>query len=222
MKYCHTVLLLLLNLTGMSQQPQDDQRSIADSSQTPLLDSLKLICPPYSSIPKELEMPMILALVHFPELKNSKIKFKLSSIKTTMNARPTMGSLIFRSKEKRTYTVRINDQKMDSLISIFEVPYNAQIGVFGHEFSHFVDYIGLSFWGVLKRGLSYGNPEKKSAYEKETDILTIQHGLGQELLDWSDYVLNRSNATAAYKAFKRSTYLTPQEIKEEILRLSSQ
>jgi hypothetical protein len=222
MKYFFTGLMLLLNLTGISQKLQDGQHVNIDSSKSSLSDRMKLICPSYSSIPTELEIPMLLALIHFPEIKNSRIKFKLAKIKTTMNARPTMGSLIFRSKEKRTYIVRINDQKMDSVISIFEVPYNAQIGVFGHEFSHFVDYVGLSFWGVLKRGLSYGSPEKKSAYEKQTDILTIQHGLGEELLDWSDYVLNRSNATSAYKSFKRSTYLTPPEIKAEILRLSTQ
>jgi hypothetical protein len=133
-----------------------------------------------------------------------------------------MGTLLFHAKSKRTYVVRINNEKKDSIISIFDVPFSAQSGIFGHEFSHFADYSQMSFWGVLKRGFNYTNPTKKSAYEKETDRITIRHGLGNELFEWSDYVLNRSNATVVYKAFKRSTYLTPSEIKEEMIRLFGQ
>ena len=52
--------------------------------------------------------------------------------------------------------------------------------------------------------------------QKEIDLKTIQRGLGWQLYDWSNFVLNDSNADAKYKEFKKETYMTPESILETI------
>jgi hypothetical protein len=172
--------------------------------------------------PKELELPLSITLDHFPDLQAKKILIKERRIKTTMNARPTFGSLLFAKRTNRTYVVRINTSSKDSVIRIAAIPFNAKIGLFAHEFSHFTDYQTLSFFGVIGRGFSYLSKKSKMQFEKEIDQKTIERGLGWQLYDWSDYVLNRSNASTAYKQFKAETYMTPNDIKRSILRLFPQ
>lgn len=171
------------------------------------------------SCPNELELPMLIALDHFPELKAKQIIFKERKINTTLNARPTVISLLFSKRTNRTYVIRINTNQHDSIIQLCNVPFNAKIGLFAHEISHFEDYQKRSFFGVLGRGLAYSNKKAKAKFEKEIDLSTIQHGLGWQLYDWSDFVLNQSKASNAYKAFKAETYMKPHEIKSCIEQL---
>jgi hypothetical protein len=133
-----------------------------------------------------------------------------------MNARPTLGSLLFRKKEKYAFIVRINSIKKDSVISIQDTPFNAKIGILGHEFCHFIDYLEGGFFRVVKRGFDYTNSKKKSEFEKEIDKKTIERGLGWLMYDWELYVQEGSNASVEYKKFKRETYMTPQEILDYI------
>lgn len=171
------------------------------------------------NIPAQLELPVLIALSYYPELADSEIKFKECKIKTTMNARPSFGSILFRSKKNYRFIVRINSKIEDSVIQVNSIPFNAKIGVFGHEFFHFVDYKRKDSFHLTKRLFSYGNKTKKEAFEKEIDLGTIARGLGWQLYDWSNYVLNESNATLGYKEFKRSIYLEPEEIEQAILEL---
>jgi len=102
---------------------------------------------------------------------------------------------------------------MDSVILLSTVPFNARVGLFGHELAHFADYNSRSFFGVLGRMFAYSNKKGKEKFEKEIDSLTIERGLGWQLYDWSDFVLNHSNGSVSYKEFKRQIYLEPEEIK---------
>jgi hypothetical protein len=162
------------------------------------------------------EVPALAALSYYPELKSTRIEFKLAKINTTLNARPTIGSLLFRSRGNRKYVIRLNEQQVDSIIRFQDVPFAGKVGVLGHEFGHLVDYSDRSFFGILGRLLAYTSKKRKAAFEKEIDLLTIQRGLGKELYTWSYYVLYQSNAQATYKAFKAQIYLTPEEILEII------
>ncbi len=155
-----------------------------------------------------------ISLNYFPELMNSKITFRSKKIKTTMNARPTLGSMLYRKTSYYRYIVRINSCEMDSIIQIKHIPFEALVGVFGHEFCHFVDYGQHKKSHLLKRAFDYGSKKRKAEFEKEIDRMAISRGLGCHLYKWSYYVLFESNAKAAYKLFKRSTYLQPHEILE--------
>ncbi len=184
------------------------------------IDSLHNIYGNNKEIPARFELPALIALSRFPELKNTKIIFKSKKIKTTLNTRPTFWSLVFCKKKNRKYIIRVNNSKKDSLVLFDPVPFNAKIGLLGHEFSHIVDYNGKKSGGVFGRGWEYRNKAKKEQFEKEIDSITISRGLGWQLYDWSDYVLNKSNATKKYKVYKKEIYLKPEEIIRLIQSLS--
>jgi len=168
------------------------------------------------TVPKEFELAIAIALSYYPELVDSKIKFKFKKINTTLNARPTLVSLLFSKREDRIYIIRINNLEKDSVINISEVPFNAKIGLFAHEFSHFSDYAKKSMFGVMGRGISYTSKKSKAIFEKEIDLKTIQRGLGWQLYDWSNFVLYDSTADIKYKEFKKEVYMTPEAILEVI------
>ena len=161
-------------------------------------------------IPK-FKLQCLIALSYYPALTDVKIKFKCSNISTTMQCRPTVYSLI-RKTSKRKYVILINKKKNFEGVLLDNVPFNAQIGVIGHEFAHIIDYKNKKIIGLLNRGFEYLSVEKKKKFEKFIDSLTIRNGLGWQLYDWEDFVLNKSNASSKYKDFKRSSYLTPLQI----------
>ncbi|WP_375559260.1 hypothetical protein ACE193_16175 [Bernardetia sp. OM2101] len=188
-----------------------------DSSQQPrVVDSLETIYGKNKKIPEKYKLAILIALSYYPELIETSITFKECAIKTTLNARPTIGSLCFKNKSKRNYVVRINNSQKEGMITIDEVPFNASIGIFAHEFSHFVDYQNRTFGGVLQRLWAYTSKKRKAIYEKEIDSMTVARGLKWQMYDWSYYAIFQSNASESYKLFKKNTYLKPKEILEQI------
>jgi hypothetical protein len=161
----------------------------------------------------EFESVIYATLSYFPELDSTRIMFKKAKIKTSLNARPTMGSVIFRKRENRNYVIRIKPNNGDSVATLDQADFNAVIGVLGHELSHIVDYSQRGFFGIVGRLLSYTNKKGKRKYEAEIDQMTIDRGLGWQVYAWEDFVLNKSKATAKYKAYKRSVYYTEEEIR---------
>ena len=96
------------------------------------------------------------------------------------------------------------------------MPFNATVGLFGHEFGHVLDYRDKGILQVLNRGLAYTNRKGKRKFEKEIDLITIGRGLGWQLYDWTFYVLNQSKASETYKAYKGDVYLKPTDIEHLI------
>lgn len=160
------------------------------------------------------------ALSYFPELDSTKIEFRYANIKTSLNARPTVGSL-FRRRSKRKYVIRIKPNTRDSVTTIDQVGFNGAVGVLGHELNHVVDYSKRNFWGILGRLFNYGSKKGKRKFEAEIDRMTIQKGLGWQLYDWEDYVLNKSKAKVNYKAYKKTIYYTPKELKKLINQIET-
>jgi hypothetical protein len=180
------------------------------------VDSLSILYSNQKDIIQDHKLATLLALSYYPELKDTRIEFKKSKIKTTLNVRPTIMSLLFRTKDNRLYRIRINNQVKDSIIDFNIIPFNAKIGLLGHELSHIKDYSQKNIFGIIKRLVSYSNQKTKSEYEKEIDLMTIEKGLGWQLYDWSHYVLNKSNAKTKYKTFKKEIYLSPKQIESQI------
>lgn len=218
------LLLLFVSTTFSISAQQVSFRSFDSLTYSAKIDELRSkFGQKKINIPEHLELSILIALSFYPELADSQIKFKQRKINTTMNARPTLGSILFRKKKNYRFVVRINSSKKDSIIAVNSIPFNAKIGVFGHEFFHFVDYQKRISFHLTKRLFSYSNKTKKEAFEKEIDLGTIGRGLGWQLYDWSNFVLNESNATTDYKEFKRSIYLEPEEIEQaikEILKIN--
>ena len=140
-------------------------------------------------LPEGFERQTLLALSYFPELKDVKINFRVKRKASPLMVRPTVGSTIFRSAKKRTYIIFISchSPKVDSIL-MKNLPLDAQIGVVGHELSHVSFFITQGRFGMFK--VAAGNLSWKylDKIEFETDRSTIQHGLGWQLLTWSEFV----------------------------------
>ncbi len=163
-----------------------------------------------------LELQTLIALSYYPELVGVHIRFKLMNIKTTMQARPTTTSILNASK-KRVYIIFIDKKIVNRRgVNILSAPFNAQIGIIGHELAHISDYESCSNIGILKFGFDYLDKKKKKNIEHYTDLITVAHGLGWQLYDWASFVFDDSGADEKYLKFKAKYYLKPEDIKKAI------
>lgn len=211
------VLITIATLAVDAVNCQDAKVIIFDSTfYANKLDSLNSIYGQNKSIPDDLKLCCLIALSHYPELSNSKIVFKTAHIKTTLNTRPTLFSVLLKTKSNRKYVIRINNSTAPYKVLIYQADFNSKIGLLGHEIGHVCDYSRISIFGVVKRALSYATKKSKKKFENRIDRLTIEKGLGWQLYDWSDFVLNKSCATERYKLFKKAIYLSPEQIKDQM------
>lgn len=167
-------------------------------------------------IPENLKASYLKALAFYPELKNQRIRFKETSIKTTLNVRPTLGSILFNNKNNRVYVVRINNSAEKEEILIDDIPFNARVGLFGHELAHIIDYKSLNAFQVMGRGIGYNLPGYRESYEKYIDKITVENGLGWELYEWATYIQDHPEVPMSYKLFKKKFYMQDKDILEAI------
>ena len=171
------------------------------------LDSLKDEFGSNKSIPEEYELECLIALSYYPELKNVTIEFIPGELKTTMAARPRIDA-IFNSKSERTYRIFINNSIEDSSgINYEDVPFNARIGLIGHELGHITDYEQKSMFRIILNGIGYiSNSTYRKNFEKNVDQITIDHGLGYQLYAFSFFVFHGANIGSDYLDFKKENY----------------
>jgi hypothetical protein len=170
------------------------------------------------SIPEEIRQEALVALSHYPELKDSHIgfKFKKSIKKSTMQAQPTYGS-IFRSREKRRYVILISERFHieNKDFDITDVPQNVMIGWLGHELGHVMDYRRRSAFGMILFGLKYLFSKKylKRA-ERTADLFAVRHGMHAYIVATKNFILDNVHISPAYKARIERLYMSPEEIME--------
>ncbi|MFT5778664.1 MAG: hypothetical protein ACI837_001620 [Crocinitomicaceae bacterium] len=214
------LILLIIGLHFSSSAQKIEQiRSFDSLDISKTLGDLQSLSGYNKTIPKAFELSILKALSYFPELDSSRIVFKFAKINTSLNARPTVGSLLFRRRHKRKYVIRIRPATEGTVVTLDQANFNARVGVFGHELSHLADYSQRGFFKIMGRMFAYGSKRSKERFEKEIDQNTIDRGLGWQLHDWSSFVVNESVATEKYKTFKRRIYLEPVEIIEQIIQL---
>ena len=95
------ILLLLLSFFSLSVHSQLLNLAVNDSLTNVELDSLKSTFGFGKTVPEEYALSFYTALSYYPELDSSVISLKKARIKTTLNARPTNTSLIFRKRTKQ-------------------------------------------------------------------------------------------------------------------------
>ena len=76
---------------------------------------------------------------------------------------------------------------MENLL-LKNLPFNSQVGVIGHELSHTVYYLNRNFVQITGVGIHYFFPKFRGRFEKDTDIRTINHGMGWLLYDFAKFV----------------------------------
>lgn len=212
----HSILLLLIGLlisfNGLSQRDRH-RNSLDSTTQSRKLASFIARFGHNKKVDSAYVLSFYTALSNFEgELDSTRITLKEASISTSLNARPTIGSLLFRKRENRHYVIRINNNSKSDIPLLKDADFNARVGVFGHELCHLQDYSKREFSGVMERLFAYTSKKEKSKYEKEIDSMTIWKGLGWQLFAWEKYVQESELATEEYKAFKREIYYTPNEI----------
>ena len=95
-------------------------------------------------LPKGFELQTLLALKHYPELRNTRINFIVDDVSIPLSSRPHWSSML-RSAKNRTYLVIIDNEREGSREALLlkNQPFNAQVGIIGHELSHTVYYLSL-------------------------------------------------------------------------------
>lgn len=167
-------------------------------------------------IPPVYELQIYLAVSHYPELADSRIKFVTHRhAAIPLSSRPQFFSMIHR-KDKWIYKVVISERPLsDTGISLFRsLPFNAQVGILGHELAHTAYYRDLTFWQVVSIGLRYPFGKFRARFERDTDRRAIRHGLGWQLLDFSEYsgkMLEKKSPKM--KEYMARFYLSPDEIR---------
>lgn len=184
---------------------------ISPESQT-YIDSIAKEYSTNKKFSTEFKLPAMIALSYYPELKNTRIEFVNKSIRTTMACRPKW-NFIFKRKENRVYRVFINNnaERVKGAM-LADVPYNAQIGLIGHELGHVADYAQSGVFRIIGMGFKYLFTPGRMHVERKVDKITIDHQLGWQLYDFCDFILNRSTVSEEYKEYKRKVYYKPEEI----------
>jgi hypothetical protein len=174
-------------------------------------------------IPKILEHNILIALSHYPELKDTPISFvfKQDIKKSIMQAQPVFSSLLG-GKESRAYQINISSmfKLTHSAMPIHQLPDSIIIGWIGHELGHIMDYERKNTFGIIAFGLGYLFSEKSlKKAEIVADTYAVNHGLGAYILDTKRFILDNSDLPEVYKKRIARLYLSPNDIVEQIKKL---
>jgi hypothetical protein len=169
------------------------------------------------SVP-EYKLPAFTALSHYPELDSAIIEIKIEKLKRLGNARPAM-NFLFRKQINRHYIIIVNENAEDVLgLPFGEIPFKAQTGFFGHEFAHIADYSEMNNLELIFFGIKYLFIQKN--IERQTDKSTIEHNLGYQLYELTNFITENPDTNQDYLKFKRNNYLNCEEILYEISKLN--
>lgn len=217
-RFCDLLLFtLVLCGFGMSAKNIQLQKEIRTPIKTYFLhsdslryDSLLESYGRYKILPQNFEIQALVALSHYPELRNEYIEFRFKKAKSAHAAHPDFLSL-FKARNKRKYIVIISPKVKKHLENsrLEHLNYNAQIGVLGHELAHIADYSQRNFCEILDFGIRYTRNKTIAEIETATDMSAIEHGLGYQLLAWSESVHKMLEADR-----RGERYLKPKQIKK--------
>jgi hypothetical protein len=219
------ILLFLIHFPGLCQQVTRDLSGLA--CDTAYINRLKKEFGNRKKIPQEIESSVLCALSFYPELKNIKIDFRIRRSKSALLAKPTLFSAFFRQPAKRNYIIVVSKQPCKYLehIQFHKLPVNGQIGVLGHELAHVSDFTQRNAFGFMEIALGNLSPGWLDRYEYATDQRTIDHGLGYQLLAWSNAVRDilqvrkylggydvKEEHITAFQESERERYMNPSTI----------
>jgi hypothetical protein len=177
---------LLLPGIGNAQSAPVPMGTIPDSAG---FAELRIAYAKNKTIPASFEREIYSALSFFPELKDHRIDFVLRKGYAPLSSRPSFGGLL-RSARKRTYKVFISTGSgriWDSIL-LDKAPYNARIGVLGHELAHVLNFSRMSGVQLGWLGVSHVSKSYMNRFEFRTDSLAIAKGMGEYLYAMSTHV----------------------------------
>lgn len=197
---------------------------IPDTTDTTILaDNSLLEFAHHKKIPKIIEESVLIALSHYPELKDTEIDFvfKQDIKKSVMQAQPK-ASMLFRNKQNRAYQINISAmfKLTHSATPIHQLPANIMIGWIGHELGHIMDYKSRSLFSMLRFGTGYlFSPRYVQKAERVADTFAVNHGLGFYIIETKRFILNQADLPEKYKARIARHYLSPDDIVEQVRKI---
>ncbi len=151
----------------------------------PMLDSLRELYGKKVSYKnkKGMELATLLAISHYPELQQRKVKVILKNVK----GEPVEASFspfnFIKFRKGKIYKIIIQENSF-----MERLPLNQQVAALGHEMAHFIQYERRGYLGTLFTLLGYVTSDKKRLrFEKAADKIAIDHGLGRQMLEFAFY-----------------------------------
>lgn len=187
------------------------------------LDSLRLNFGKNKVIPHEYELPILLALSHFPEMKNVGISFELTQSGAPLES--TFGySTLLLSGTKRKYRILLLDSYGSNFdpIVMRNLSINSQVGIIAHELCHTIYYHDLNTLEIFNWGLKYLLSKNFAPeHERNSDLLAIYKGFGWQLLDYATYIRTAPGIREWYESggseWLDKYYMTDSEILEVMM-----
>ncbi|TDS17674.1 hypothetical protein [Sphingobacterium paludis] len=170
----------------------------------------------HKQIPKVMDAQIVKALSHYPELKNTCVRFiftqKLKG--SIMAARPVVSSLLG-PKNKRKYDILISPvfKLQHSIEPIHHIEDDVLIGWIGHELGHVMDYEQRSTLSIAKFGLLYWLSKRfVRKAERVADTFAVNRGMGSYIIKTKAFILGHSGLSMRYKNKIAQLYLSPDDI----------
>ncbi len=225
-KYSFLLFVLLFLIIACKVSAQKPVKHFERSDFT-AEDSIKLLNE-YGKNKKlipDFALQTLIALSYYPELKNTHINFLFKPAHTPLTTKPDFPDVMYK-RSKRTFTIIISDSSMWKLqpVLLQHMDFNTQIGVLGHELSHVVDFSQNSLLQLISSGIGHVFSSKYiDRFEYRTDSICIAHGLGYQLLAWSNFVrktMHTENWDGAdninMPVMNRERYMNPETIIKRI------
>jgi hypothetical protein len=163
--------------------------------------------------PAEYEEEILLALAHFPELRDARIRFEtVEKDEHPFSATASRNSMLGRSG-KRNYIVHIarHSTLAPEEALMHHLPFEARVAAIAHELARIVQ---VEKKGGLK-AIRLPAQGKSRKAERQADISVIEHGLGFELYTHASYLRTIPGLIEAYRHADINR-LHPNEILEAL------
>lgn len=211
------VAFLLAGLLGPLPATAADNiiREYSESAARARFDDLLAQYGQHKELPPGYELQALLALSHFPDLRDVRIRFVVNDVDIPLASRPHWASML-NSAAGRTYLVVIDnhrDGNRDALL-LKNQPFNAQVGILGHELAHTQYYLDRSFFGIVGDALCQLS-RCRVEFERATDRRLVDHGLGWQRYDHALFVRTQfmgSEEAALSAEGSGGAYMSPREL----------
>jgi hypothetical protein len=165
------------------------------------------------------ELPALIALAGYPELKEIQIEFVFANSNTPCSSKPR-GLDVFKDPADRLYYINITKQIKKGREEILpkNLPLNMMVGLLAHELAHIVDYLGKGSLNTIITGVLYPLPPYKEKLEKKIDTITVQRGFGHQLKDFAELIvkLQKQYPDDKYYHSYFRYYLSPGDIEKKL------
>lgn len=166
------------------------------------------------------ELQCLLALSHFPELRDTPIDFVVGPVYWPLSSRPEILSTLLPWLERK-YLVFISSGSDDHWepILLKNTPFNEQVAIIAHELGHSVYYQDKTALQLIKIGYRYEyDRDFYLEFERFGDELAIERGLGYQMYDYAWFVRKAfGNSQEKIESNQGGgPYLNPKEIAREM------